>query len=97
MGEEGQPSFAVQGHDVSVLRSKIPGKQGSFVSLKFRRGEDAYFDVDLMRGSPEFIEAPPPPRVSLHPSHGTNRRPPRRPPQPAERPWRALTLRRARR
>ena len=67
VGEEGQPSFAVQGHDVSVLRSKIPGKQGSFVSLKFRRGEDAYFDVDLMRGSPEFIEAPPPNLVSLHP------------------------------
>jgi hypothetical protein len=59
VGEEGQPAFPVQGRDVSVLRSRIPGRQGTFVSLKFRRGQEegAYFDVDLMRGSPEFIEA----------------------------------------
>ena len=55
VGEEGQPPFSVRGHDPTLLRSKIPGKQGTFVSLTFRRN-DEFFDVDLMRGSPDFIE-----------------------------------------
>ena len=46
---------------------------------------------------PVSISSPTQILLACRPSHGSNRRPPRRPPQPAERPWRALTLRRARR
>mmetsp|Transcript_9121 Transcript_9121/g.17709 ORF Transcript_9121/g.17709 Transcript_9121/m.17709 type:complete len:400 (-) Transcript_9121:47-1246(-) len=50
----------VQGQPLSTLRTLILGKQGSYVVLAFRRvtgTELYYFDVELVRGSPEYFES----------------------------------------
>jgi len=50
----------VQGQPLSTLRNLILGKQGSYVVLAFRRmtgTELYYFDVELVRGSPEYFES----------------------------------------
>ena len=50
----------VQGQPLSMLRNLILGKQGSYVVLAFRRmtgSELYYFDVELLRGSPEYFES----------------------------------------
>eukprot|EP00290_Baffinella_frigidus_P008411 CAMPEP_0180137808 /NCGR_PEP_ID=MMETSP0986-20121125/12469_1 /TAXON_ID=697907 /ORGANISM="non described non described, Strain CCMP2293" /LENGTH=410 /DNA_ID=CAMNT_0022079413 /DNA_START=56 /DNA_END=1288 /DNA_ORIENTATION=+ len=50
----------VEGQPLSTLRSRILGNQGSYVTLGFRRREGAettYYDVPLMRGSPEYFES----------------------------------------
>ena len=49
----------VQGQPLSTLRNLILGRQGSYVVLAFRRmtgSELYYFDVELLRGSPEYFE-----------------------------------------
>jgi len=58
VGEEGQQPTNIQGQGLSALREKILGKQGTFALLHFRRGDNKeyFYDVELMRGSPEFIE-----------------------------------------
>ena len=50
----------VQGQPLSTLRNLILGRQGSYVVLAFRRmtgTELYYFDVELLRGSPEYFES----------------------------------------
>jgi len=50
----------VQGQPLSTLRNLILGKQGSYVVLAFRRmtgTELYYFDVELLRGTPEYFES----------------------------------------
>jgi chromosome segregation ATPase len=50
----------VQGQPLSTLRNLILGKQGSYVVLAFRRmtgSELYYFDVELLRGTPEYFES----------------------------------------
>ena len=50
----------VQGQPLSTLRNLILGKQGSYVVLAFRRmtgTELYYFDVELVRGTPEYFES----------------------------------------
>jgi hypothetical protein len=50
----------VQGQPLSTLRNLILGKQGTYVVLAFRRmtgSELYYFDVELVRGTPEYFEA----------------------------------------
>ena len=50
----------VEGQPLSTLRTRILGQQGSFVTLGFRRRdgmETTFFDVPLMRGSPEFFDS----------------------------------------
>jgi len=50
----------VQGQPLSNLRNLILGKQGSYVVLAFRRvtgTELYYFDVELVRGTPEYFES----------------------------------------
>jgi len=50
----------VEGQPLSTLRSRILGSQGSYVTLGFRRREGTettYYDVPLMRGSPEYFES----------------------------------------
>lgn len=50
----------VQGQPLSALRNLILGRQGSYVVLAFRRmtgTELYYFDVELLRGTPEYFES----------------------------------------
>jgi hypothetical protein len=50
----------VQGQPLSTLRNLILGRQGSYVVLAFRRmtgTELYYFDVELLRGTPEYFES----------------------------------------
>jgi hypothetical protein len=50
----------VEGQPLSTLRSQILGAQGTYVTLGFRRregSETTYYDVPLMRGSPEYFES----------------------------------------
>jgi len=50
----------VEGQPLSTLRSRILGRQGSYVTLGFRRKdgmETTYYDVPLMRGSPEYFDS----------------------------------------
>jgi C-terminal processing protease CtpA/Prc len=50
----------VEGQPLSDLRSRILGRQGSYVTLGFRRKdgmETTYYDVPLMRGSPEYFDS----------------------------------------
>ena len=50
----------VEGQPLSTLRSRILGGQGTYVTLGFRRREGmevTYYDVPLMRGSPEYFES----------------------------------------
>jgi hypothetical protein len=50
----------VESQPLSTLRSRILGNQGSYVTLGFRRrdgAETTFFDVPLMRGSPEYFES----------------------------------------
>jgi hypothetical protein len=50
----------VQGQPLSILRTLILGKQGTYVVLAFRRmtgTELYYFDVELVRGTPEYFES----------------------------------------
>ena len=50
----------VQGQPLSTMRNLILGKQGTYVVLAFRRmtgTELYYFDVELVRGSPEYFES----------------------------------------
>eukprot|EP00802_Teleaulax_amphioxeia_P015201 Tamp_15287.p2 GENE.Tamp_15287~~Tamp_15287.p2 ORF type:complete len:424 (-),score=134.88 Tamp_15287:243-1514(-) len=50
----------VQGQPLSTLRNLILGRQGSYVVLAFRRmtgTELYYFDVELVRGTPEYFES----------------------------------------
>jgi hypothetical protein len=50
----------VQGQPLSTLRNLILGKQGTYVVLAFRRmtgTELYYFDVELVRGTPEYFES----------------------------------------
>ena len=50
----------VQGQPLSTLRNLILGKQGTYVVLAFRRmtgTELYYYDVELVRGTPEYFEA----------------------------------------
>ena len=49
----------VEGQPLAMLRSRILGPQGAYVSLGFRRREGTettLYDVALMRGSPEYFE-----------------------------------------
>lgn len=50
----------VQGQPLSTLRNLILGKQGTYVVLAFRRmtgTELYYYDVELVRGTPEYFES----------------------------------------
>jgi hypothetical protein len=50
----------VEGQPLSTLRTRILGAQGSYVTLGFRRREGletTFYDVPLMRGSPEYFES----------------------------------------
>uniref|UniRef100_A0A7S4P6I8 PDZ domain-containing protein n=1 Tax=Guillardia theta TaxID=55529 RepID=A0A7S4P6I8_GUITH len=50
----------VEGQPLAILRTGILGTQGTYVTLGFRRREGAditYYDVPLMRGSPEYFES----------------------------------------
>lgn len=56
-GEVGQKPHNIENQGLLVLREKILGKQGSFVVLHFRRKRSGeIYDIELMRGSPEYIE-----------------------------------------
>ena len=56
-GEVGQKPTNIENRGLLVLREKILGKQGSFVVLHFRRKHSGeIYDIELMRGSPEYIE-----------------------------------------
>ena len=56
-GEVGQKPTNIENKGLLVLREKILGKQGSFVVLHFRRKHTGeIYDIELMRGSPEYIE-----------------------------------------
>lgn len=55
-GEVGQQPTNIEGKGLLVLREKILGKQGSFVVLHFRRKNKEVYEVELMRGSPEYID-----------------------------------------
>jgi hypothetical protein len=56
-GEVGQKPHNIENKGLLVLREKILGKQGSFVVLHFRRKRSGeIYDIELMRGSPEYIE-----------------------------------------
>lgn len=54
----------VAGEPVSSLRRRIVGPPGSYVRLGFRRADRMEFEVNLMRGSPEFVSAGSIPRAS---------------------------------
>lgn len=58
VGEEGMREVHVEGAGLEVLRHHIMGAPGTFVQLFFRRGRrgEYQFDVELMRGTPEYIE-----------------------------------------
>lgn len=50
----------VEGQPLSTLRTRILGAQGSYVTLGFRRRDGldtTFYDVPLMRGSPEYFES----------------------------------------
>ena len=50
----------VEGQPLSTLRSRILGRQGSYGTLGFRRKEGpetTFYDVPLMRGSPEYFDS----------------------------------------
>jgi hypothetical protein len=56
-GEVGQMPTNISGKGLLVLREKILGKQGTFVVLHFqRKNKGEIYDIELMRGSPEYIE-----------------------------------------
>lgn len=56
-GEVGQEPTNISGKGLLVLREKILGKQGSFVVMHFqRKNKGEVYEVELMRGSPEYIE-----------------------------------------
>ena len=56
-GDVGQKPTPIAGNGLIVLREKIVGRQGSFALLHFRRkATGEIFEVELMRGSPEYIE-----------------------------------------
>jgi len=56
-GEVGQKPTNIEGKGLGVLREKILGPQGSFVVLHFRRkNKGDVYEIELMRGSPEYIE-----------------------------------------
>lgn len=50
----------MEGQLLSSLRSRILGRQGTYVTLGFRRKEGmetTYYDVPLMRGSSEYFDS----------------------------------------
>jgi hypothetical protein len=55
-GEVGQSPTKIEGKGLHLLREKILGKHGSFVLLQFRRKNGEFYEIELMRGSPEYIE-----------------------------------------
>ena len=56
-GEVGQQPTNIEGKGLLVLREKILGQQGSFVVMHFRRkNKGDVYEIELMRGSPEYIE-----------------------------------------
>ena len=56
-GEAGQTPTNIERKGLPVLREKILGKQGSFVVLHFRRKYNGdMYEIELMRGSPEYID-----------------------------------------
>ena len=56
-GEVGQMPTNISGKGLLVLREKILGKQGTFVVLHFqRKNKGEIYEIELMRGSPEYIE-----------------------------------------
>ncbi|EKX52568.1 hypothetical protein GUITHDRAFT_133632 [Guillardia theta CCMP2712] len=57
VAEAGEWPRNVEGQNLHMIRDKILGKQGSFVRLQMRRpSTNEVYEVELMRGSPEFIE-----------------------------------------
>jgi len=47
----------VSGEPVSALRKRIVGPQGTYVRLGFRRADKFEFEVNLMRGTPEYLSS----------------------------------------
>lgn len=54
----------VEGQPVSALRRLIVGTQGTYVRLGFRRNDKFDFEVNLMRGTPDYLATLSVPRAS---------------------------------